>query len=111
MVIQLNLFREGWHWFNDGELIATSNDEFFKHYFGSAVAQYNQEQLNALGSVTELSVAIGTAYYYYSDKYWIHAWLNVMPFHYGLDDYSYNYEGVSTDVDFGLVQDGELQRI
>ena len=93
----------GWHWFNDGELIATSNDEFFKHYFGSAVAQYNQEQLNALGSVTELSVAIGTAYYYYSDKYWVHAWLNVMPFHYGLDDYSYNYEGVSTDVDFGLV--------
>tara|TARA_A100000171_G_scaffold51701_1_gene66874 strand:+ start:694 stop:1728 length:1035 start_codon:yes stop_codon:yes gene_type:complete len=91
------------HWFNDGELIATSNDEFFKHYFGSAIAQYNQEQLNALGSVSELSVVIGTAYYYYSDKYWIHSWLNVMPFHYGLNDYSYDYEGVSTDVDFGLV--------
>lgn len=91
------------HWYNDGELIATSNDEFFKHYFGSAIAQYNQDQLNALGSVYELSVVIGTAYYYYSDKYWIHSWLNVMPFHYGLDDYSYDYEGVSTDVDFGLV--------
>jgi hypothetical protein len=91
------------HWFNDGELIATSNDEFFKHYFGSAIAQYNREQLSSLGNVTELSVVIGTAYYYYSDKYWIHGWLNVMPFHYGLDNYSYDYQGTPTDVDFGLV--------
>tara|TARA_R100000664_G_scaffold4352_1_gene8878 strand:+ start:692 stop:1726 length:1035 start_codon:yes stop_codon:yes gene_type:complete len=92
-----------WHWFNDGELLATSNDEFFKHYFGSAIAQYNQDQLNALGSVTELSMVIGTAYYYYTKDFWVHGWLNVMPYHYGLDDYSYEYEDVPTDIDLGLV--------
>jgi hypothetical protein len=92
-----------WHWFNDNELIATSNDEFFKHYFGQAIGEYNQEQLNALGSVTELSVAIGTAYYYYTKDFWLHGWVNVMPYHYGLNDYSYDYEGVPTDVDLGLV--------
>tara|TARA_R100000329_G_scaffold148158_1_gene136651 strand:- start:75 stop:1109 length:1035 start_codon:yes stop_codon:yes gene_type:complete len=91
------------HWYNNGELIATSNDEFFKHYFGSAIAQYNQEQLNALGSVYELSMVIGTSYYYYNKDYWLHAWLNVLPYHYGISDYSYDYEGVPTDVDFGLV--------
>ena len=92
-----------WHWFNNNELLATSNDEFFKHYFGSAIAQYNQEQLNSLGSVTELSMVIGTAYYYYSDNYWLLGWLNVMPVHYGVDEYSYDYQGVPTDVDLGLV--------
>tara|TARA_R100001594_G_scaffold100633_1_gene135264 strand:+ start:8537 stop:9574 length:1038 start_codon:yes stop_codon:yes gene_type:complete len=92
-----------WHWFNDSELIATSNDEFFKHYFGSAIAQYNQNQLSALGSVSELSVAIGTSYYYYTKDFWLLSWVNVMPYHYGLDEYSYEYEGVPTDVDLGLV--------
>ena len=92
-----------WHWFNGSELVATSNDEFFKHYFGSAIAQYNQEQLSALGSVTELSMAIGTAYYYYADDYWLHSWVNVLQLHYSLDDYAYEYIDTPIDFDFGLV--------
>jgi hypothetical protein len=92
-----------WHWFNGSELVATSNDEFFKYYFGSAIAQYNQEQLSALGSVTELSMAIGTAYYYYTDDYWLHSWVNVLQLHYSLDDYAYEYIDTPIDFDFGLV--------
>ena len=92
-----------WNWFNGSELVATSNDEFFKHYFGSAIAQYNQEQLSALGSVTELSMAIGTAYYYYTDDYWLHSWVNVLQLHYSLDDYAYEYIDTPIDFDFGLV--------
>ena len=38
-----------WHWFNNDELIATSNDEFFKHYFGDAVASFNERELDKLG--------------------------------------------------------------
>ena len=93
----------GWNWFNDGELIATSNDEFFKHYFGSAIANYNQEQLNALGSVYELSIAIGASYYKYQKNVWLHTWANILPFHYGLNEYSYEYEGSKIDIDAGIV--------
>jgi len=92
-----------WHWFKNGELLATSNDEFFKHYFGSAISEYNQEQLSALGSVTELSMAIGVAYYKYSKDFWLHSWVNVLPYHYGLDEYSYEYQDVPVDLDLGLV--------
>ena len=92
-----------WHWFNDSELIATSNDEFFKHYFGSAIGQYNQDQLSALGNVTELSTAIGIAYYNYTNNFWLHSWVNVLPFHYGLDEYSYVYNDSPIDLDLGFV--------
>ena len=92
-----------WHWFKNGELLATSNDEFFKHYFGSAISEYNQEQLNALGSVTELSGVLGVSYYKYSNDFWLLGWANVLPYHYGLNDFSYQYEQAPIDLDLGLV--------
>ena len=92
-----------WHWFKNGELLATSNDEFFKHYFGSAISEYNQEQLSALGSVTELSTVLGVSYYKYSNDFWLLGWANVLPYHYGLNDFSYEYEQAPIDLDLGLV--------
>jgi hypothetical protein len=92
-----------WHWFKNGELLATSNDEFFKHYFGSAISEYNQEQLSALGSVTELSTVLGVSYYKYSNDFWLLGWANVLPCHYGLDEYSFEYEDLPIDLDLGLV--------
>ena len=92
-----------WHWFKNGELLATSNDEFFKHYFGSAISEYNQEQLSALGSVTELSTVLGVSYYKYSNDFWLLGWANVLPYHYGLDEYSFEYEDLPIDLDLGLV--------
>ena len=92
-----------WHWFKNGELLATSNDEFFKHYFGSAISEYNQEQLNALGIVTELSGVLGVSYYKYSNDFWLLGWANVLPYHYGLNDFSYQYEQAPIDLDLGLV--------
>ena len=92
-----------WHWFSGDELLATSNDEFYKHYFGQAIANYNREQLDALGSVYELSMAIGVAYYKYSKEHWLHLWVNFLPIHYGLSEYSYEYDGVTLDVDGGVV--------
>ena len=80
-----------WHWFNNEELIATSNDEFFKHYFGDAIASFNERELEKLGSQKELSAVVGIAYYKWTEKFWLHAWGNILPFHYGLDDYSYEY--------------------
>ena len=80
-----------WHWYSGEELLATSNDEFFKHYFGEAVASYNEQELEKLGTQNEISAVLGVSYYKWSPKLWIHVWYNLLPLHYGLDDYSFEY--------------------
>ena len=80
-----------WNWFKNGELLATSNDEFYKHYFGQAIADYNTRELEALGMQRELSLVLGLSYYKYTPNYWVLIWANLMPLHYGLDEYSYEY--------------------
>ena len=89
----------------DSVLVATSNNEFFNHYFGDAVADYNERELEKLGMQKELSVVLGLAYYKYTPKFWIHMWANVMPYHYGLDDYSYSYDNAADmlEWDAGIV--------
>ena len=114
-----------WHWFNEGELIATSNDEFFKHYFGDAVASFNERELENLGIQREISVVFGTAYYKYTEKFWLHAWANVLPYHYGVDKYSFEYDqeqlewmewdtglvfGLRINKHFGIFIEGTHQR-
>ena len=39
----------------------------------------------------EVSFVLGSTYYKYTSKYWVHIWASLMPFHYGLDEYSYEY--------------------
>ena len=100
-----------WHWFNDGELIATTNDEFYKHYFGDAVASFNERELEKLGMQKQLSAVIGLSYYKYTDRMWMHMWFNCMPFHYGLDDYSFEYgveEWDNMEWDAGMVLGSRL---
>jgi hypothetical protein len=99
-----------WHWFNDGELIATSNDEFFKHYFGNAVASYNERELEKLGMVSEVSLVFGTAYYKYSKDFWLHSWINILPYHYGINTYSHEYNNSPVDVDLGLITGWKLTK-
>ena len=114
-----------WHWFNNDELIATSNDEFFKHYFGDAVASFNERELDKLGLQKEISLVFGLAYYKYTEKFWLHAWANVLPYHYGLDDYSFEYSqdnlewmewdtgmifGLRINKHFGIFIEGTHQR-
>ena len=99
-----------WHWFKDNELLATSNDEFFKHYFGSAIRDYNESQISALGDVYELSAVVGVAYYKYSNDFWLHTWVNVLPYHYGLSEYSFEYENAPIDMDLGFVTGWKITR-
>ena len=80
-----------WHWYSGEELLATSNDEFFKHYFGEAVASYNEQEIEKLGTQNEISAVLGVSYYKWTEKLWIHMWYNLLPLHYGVDDYSFEY--------------------
>ena len=86
-----------WHWFSGDELLATSNDEFYKHYFGDAVASFNEQELEKLGTQNEISAVLGVSYYKWSPKLWIHVWYNLLPLHYGLDDYSFEYGVENSD--------------
>ena len=90
-----------WHWFEGDELLATSSDEFYKHYFGQAIADFNERELEKLGTQKEISAVVGLAYYTYNPNFWLHAWVNCLPYHYGLDDYSFEYEdGVVNNLDW-----------
>ena len=90
-----------WHWFEGDQLLATSNDEFYKHYFGSAIADFNERELDRLGTQKEISAVLGLAYYTYTPKFWLHTWVNVLPYHYGLDDYSFEYQdGIVNNLDW-----------
>jgi len=96
---------QNWYDVSDGDstLVATSNDEFFNHYFGDAVARYNERELEKLGLQKELSAVLGVAYYKYTPKFWLHTWYNFLPYHYGLDDYSYEYEDSMAEWDAGII--------
>ena len=93
MWIQGNYVNQDWYDVSGGDsvLIATSNDEFFHHYFGDAIASFNERELEKLGLQRELSAVVGLAYYKYTPKLWLHFWANCLPVHYGLDEYSFEY--------------------
>ena len=82
-----------WTWKNDeGEKIADTDAEFRKYYYGDIVNEFNVEKLAEVGTMMTLSAAIGLDFYKYTDKFWMHAWVNVLPYHkhiYGDTNFSY----------------------
>ena len=89
----------------DGNIVAETDGEFYEYIYGDLIYQYNEEVVDALGYQWESSVALGIDFYHYDRKNWIHSWVTLMPYSYGLTDYSFNYESsdIKVDVDFGIV--------
>ena len=44
--------------------------------------QFLTKKRNELSRVIQHSLVIGFDYYYYSKKYWLHSWGNLLPYHY-----------------------------
>ena len=104
-----------WHWYNpDGVLIASTDEEFMKYHFGRAIDEYNREELKHLGLQQELSGVVGIAFYHYSKNFWLHMWGDIMPYHYGLSEYSYgnltDTDKQEIDFDSGLIVGTKLTR-
>ena len=82
-----------WSWKNpEGEDIASTDEEFRKYYYGDIVNDFNSQKFSEVGGLATLSLAIGTDFYYYSDRFWTHLWVNVLPLHqhvYGDKNFSY----------------------
>ena len=88
----------------DGNIVAETDGEFYEYIYGDLIYQYNEEVVDALGYQWESSLALGIDFYHYDRKNWIHSWLTLMPYHYGLTDYSFTYDNdVKLDIDFGIV--------
>ena len=82
-----------WTWKNPtGTKIADTDAEFRKYYYGDIVNEFNSEKMAEVGTMMTLSAAIGLDFYRYSNKFWCHAWVNVLPYHkhiYGDTNFSY----------------------
>lgn len=74
----------------DGEIIAWTDREYFLYHFPGMLEKYINGVKKDLGYQKETSLVLGIDYYHYGDRWWIHAWGNWLPYHYGHDKYSYH---------------------
>tara|TARA_R100001594_G_scaffold27919_3_gene52995 strand:- start:25843 stop:26922 length:1080 start_codon:yes stop_codon:yes gene_type:complete len=75
----------------DSIQVAHTTGEFMRYHFGNAIDDYNDSELRKLGLQKELSAVLGVAYYKWYSNWWLHGWMNVLPYHVGLDNYSFDY--------------------
>ena len=100
-----------WKWYDaEGNLVATTDEEFYKQVYGEIVKEYNDDYAKDLGYQNELSLSVGADYYKYTPKNWFHFWATTYPVTKGMSDYSFNYELADNgmDYDLGLVYGWKL---
>jgi len=87
-----------------GELVATSAEVWEAVVIPEVLANYTEKKRNELKNQIQHSVVIGFDYYKYTKKTWLHAWGNLLPYHYDNgkefsyhnyieDDQWYDYSG------------------
>ena len=80
-----------WLWRDaDGNIFAYTDREFFLYHFPDLLEDYIDGVKRNLGYQKETSLVFGLDYYHYGDRWWAHAWGNLIPYHYGHDKYSYH---------------------
>ena len=90
-------------WYNDeGQIVANTDEQFYKQVYGEIVRQYNEDYAKDLGYQNELSLSLGADYYKYTPKNWFHFWVTAYPVTKGYSDYSFNYDVVDNQMDFDL---------
>jgi len=92
-----------WLWWDEeGNLVATTDEEFYTQVYGQLVQDYNEEYAKDLGYQNELSLSVGADYYKYTDKNWFHLWATAYPFNKGMSDYSFNYDVADNKIDYDM---------
>ncbi len=80
-----------WLWRDEnGKIFAYTDREYFLYHFPGMLENYMDRLKKDIGFQRETSLVIGLDYYHYSDNWWIHAWGNLLPYHFGHDKYSYH---------------------
>jgi len=65
-----------------GNVVATSAEVWEENVIPQVLADYSQKKRNELKKQIQHSVIIGFDYYHYTKNKWLHAWGNVLPYHY-----------------------------
>ena len=90
-------------WYNpEGELVANTDDQFYKQVYGEIVREYNEEWAKDKGYQNELSMSVGADYYKYTPDNWFHFWATAYPITKGMSDYSFNYDVAENGMDYDL---------
>ena len=80
-----------WLWRDEiGNIFAYTDREFFLYHFPGMLEDYITGVKSDLGYMRETSIVVGGDFYHYADNWWVHAWGNWLPYHYGHDKYSYH---------------------
>ena len=80
-----------WLWRGvDGRIFAYTDREYFIYHFPRMLEKYIGGVKKDLGYQGETSIVIGIDWYHYTDSWWLHAWGNWLPYHYGHTDYAYH---------------------
>ena len=100
-------------WYDEeGNVVANSDDMFYKQVYGQIVRDYNEEYAKDLGYQNELSLSVGADYYKYNPNNWFHFWATAFPITKGLSDNSFNYDLAENGIDYdlGLVYGWKLNK-
>jgi hypothetical protein len=90
----------------DGNIVATSSDVWKEVIIPTVLRDYVEKKRNELSAKWNHSLVLGFDYYYYTKMYWLHAWANILPYHYNMNnEYSYHeyIDGQWTDYSGGMI--------
>ena len=80
-----------WLWRDeDGRIFAYTDREYFLYHFPRMLEKYIGGVKQEIGYQRETSIVLGADFYHYDDYWWLHAWGNWLPYHFGHDKYSYH---------------------
>ena len=92
-----------WYWTDaNGNIVATTDQEFYEVVYSKLVEDYNEIYIKDLGYQNELSLSLGADYYKYNPKNWFHFWATAYPITKGYSDYSFNYDVAKNGMDYDL---------
>ena len=89
-----------------GNSVATSTEVWEAVVIPEVLANYSEKKRDELKNTIQHSLVIGFDYYKYEKKSWLHAWGNIMPYHYDTGgEFSYHTynEGQWLDYSAGIV--------
>tara|TARA_R100001463_G_scaffold49908_1_gene99946 strand:- start:982 stop:2055 length:1074 start_codon:yes stop_codon:yes gene_type:complete len=90
----------------NSNVVAENNEVWEAVVVPEILADYVEQERDALSSKLEYSIVIGFDYYHYEDKLWLHSWGNLMPYHLDTDgEFSYHKfnDGQWLDYSGGLI--------
>ena len=65
-----------------GNLVAENTEVWEAVVIPEVLADYTEKERDKLANTLQHSLVVGFDFYHYTDKFWVHSWGNLMPYHY-----------------------------